>query len=94
MVFGPRCEQPVEAVPRLLVVELEAEAVGVLEKNGAQLVTASAPKPEVVGPLMKDARAIVLRTGIKVTRELLAESPEYVFEIFFVDPYSRILNAE
>ena len=56
----------------LLPQPIEAEAVGVLEKNGVRLVTASAPKPEIVGPLMKDARAIVLRTGIKVTRELLA----------------------
>jgi D-3-phosphoglycerate dehydrogenase len=56
----------------LLPQPIEAEAVGVLEKHGARLITAAAPKPEVVGPLMKDARAIVLRTGIKVTRELLA----------------------
>ncbi len=56
----------------LLPQPIEAEAVGVLEKNGVRLITASAPKPEIVGPLMKEARAIVLRTGIKVTRELLA----------------------
>ena len=60
----------------LLPQPIEAEAVGVLEKNGVRLVTASAPKPEIVGPLMKDARAIVLRTGIKVTRELLAHPNE------------------
>ena len=56
----------------LLPQPIEAEAVGVLEKRGVRLITAEAPKPEVVGPLMKEARAIVLRTGIKVTRELLA----------------------
>ena len=56
----------------LLPQPIEAEAVGVLEKNSVRLVTASAPKPEIVGPLMKEARAIVLRTGIKMTRELLA----------------------
>ena len=56
----------------LLPQPIEAEAVGVLEKNGVRLITASAPKPEIVGPLMKKARAIVLRTGIKITRELLA----------------------
>ena len=56
----------------LLPQPIEAEAVGVLEKNGVRLITASAPKPEIVGPLMKEARAIVLRTGIKMTRELLA----------------------
>jgi len=56
----------------LLPQPIEAEALGVLEKNGVRLITAAAPKPEIVGPLMKEARAIVLRTGIKVTRELLA----------------------
>jgi D-3-phosphoglycerate dehydrogenase len=56
----------------LLPQPIEAEAVGVLENKGVRLITASAPKPEIVGPLMKEARAIVLRTGIKVSRELLA----------------------
>ncbi len=56
----------------LLPQPIEAEAVAVLEARGLRLITASAPKPEIVGPLMKEARAIVLRTGIKVTRELLA----------------------
>jgi D-3-phosphoglycerate dehydrogenase len=56
----------------LLPQPIEAEAVGVLEKSGVRLITASAPKPEIVGPLMKEAQAIVLRTGIKMTRELLA----------------------
>ncbi len=56
----------------LLPQPIEAEAVGVLERAGVRLITASAPKPEVVGPLMSGAQAIVLRTGIKITRELLA----------------------
>lgn len=56
----------------LLPQPIEAEAVGVLEKNGVQLLRASAPRPEIVGPLMNEAQAIVLRTGIRVTRELLA----------------------
>ncbi|MHB8773014.1 MAG: hydroxyacid dehydrogenase [Syntrophales bacterium] len=56
----------------LLPQPIEAEALGVLEQRGVRVITASASKPEIVGPLMKEARAIVLRTGIKVTRELLA----------------------
>ena len=56
----------------LLPQPIEAEAVQVLEKGNAHLLTASEPKPEIVGPLMKEAQAIVLRTGIKMTRELLA----------------------
>ncbi|OHE26568.1 MAG: hypothetical protein A3J94_08245 [Syntrophus sp. RIFOXYC2_FULL_54_9] len=56
----------------LLPQPIEAEAVEVLERGNAQLVMAGEPKPEIVGPLMKEARAVVLRTGIKMTRELLA----------------------
>jgi len=56
----------------LLPQPIEKEAVQVLEKAGMVLVTAEAPKPELVGPLLKDAQAVVLRTGIKFTRELLA----------------------
>jgi D-3-phosphoglycerate dehydrogenase len=55
----------------LLPQPIEAEAMEVLEKGNAQLLTAAEPKPEIVGPLMKEAKAIVLRTGIKMTRELL-----------------------
>ncbi|MHB8909129.1 MAG: hydroxyacid dehydrogenase [Syntrophales bacterium] len=56
----------------LLPQPIEAEAVGVLEANDVELVRAGEPRPEVVGPLMSGAQAIVLRTGIKITRELLA----------------------
>jgi D-3-phosphoglycerate dehydrogenase len=56
----------------LLPQPIEAEAVQVLEQAGMALVTAAAPKPEIVGPLLKDAQAVVLRTGIKFNRELLA----------------------
>jgi D-3-phosphoglycerate dehydrogenase len=56
----------------LLPQPIEAEAVAVLEKGNAHLLTAAEPKPGIVGPLMKEAQAVVLRTGIKMTRELLA----------------------
>jgi D-3-phosphoglycerate dehydrogenase len=56
----------------LLPQPIEAEALGVLAESGIEVVTAAEPKPEAVGPLMRDAQAIVLRTGIKITRELLA----------------------
>jgi len=56
----------------LLPQPIEREALGILAANRLDVVTAAEPKPEVVGPLMKDAQAIVLRTGIKITRELLA----------------------
>jgi D-3-phosphoglycerate dehydrogenase len=56
----------------LLPQPIEDEAVRILEKNDVQWVTASEPKPAIVGPLMKEAQAIILRTGITVTRDLLA----------------------
>jgi D-3-phosphoglycerate dehydrogenase / 2-oxoglutarate reductase len=56
----------------LLPQPIEAEAISVLERGNVRLITASAPKPEIVGPLMEGAQAIVLRTGIKMTRELLS----------------------
>lgn len=56
----------------LLPQPIEAEAIEVLKKGNTQLLAAAEPKPEIVGPLMKEASAVVLRTGIKMTRELLA----------------------
>jgi D-3-phosphoglycerate dehydrogenase len=56
----------------LLPQPIEDEAVAILEKNNVHLIPAGEPKPEIVGPLMKEAQAIVLRTGIRVTRELLS----------------------
>ncbi len=55
----------------LLPQPIEKEAVQILEEHTFNIVIAKEPKPEVVAPLMKDARAIVLRTGIKITKELL-----------------------
>ena len=56
----------------LLPQPIEDEAVRILEKNHVHWVTAGEPKPAVVGPLMKGAQAIILRTGITLTRELLS----------------------
>ena len=56
----------------LLPQPIEDEAIAILERAGLPWVKAAAPKPEIVGPLLADAQAVVLRTGIKFTRELLA----------------------
>lgn len=56
----------------LLPQPIEREAVEVLEKAGLEAMTAPDPKPETVKPLLAGARAIVLRTGIFITGELLA----------------------
>ena len=58
----------------LLPQPIEKEAVEVLEQADLELVVAPDPKPETVKPLMREARAIVLRTGITITRDLLAEA--------------------
>ena len=56
----------------LLPQPIEDEAMRILEKNHVHWVTADEPKPAIVGPLMKGMQAIILRTGITVTRELLS----------------------
>lgn len=50
---------------------IESEAVERLEEAGHTVVTAPDPKPETVLPLMKNAHAVILRTGITMTRKLI-----------------------
>lgn len=58
----------------LLPQPIEKEAVEVLERAKLKLIVAPDCKPETIKPLMRDAEAIVLRTGIYITRELLADA--------------------
>jgi len=60
----------------LLPQPIEAEAVALLEEAGCRLVAAADPKPETVIPLLPGVHAIVLRTGIHITRELLMQAPD------------------
>ena len=55
----------------LLPQPLENEAVALLETAGHNVIIAPDPKPETMIPLMKDAQAVILRTGITMTRELI-----------------------
>jgi D-3-phosphoglycerate dehydrogenase len=55
----------------LLPQPVEPEAIAVLEQAGVKIVLADNPKPETVRPLMKGAQGLVLRTGIKITRDLI-----------------------
>ncbi len=48
----------------LLPQPIEAEAMEVLEKGNAHLLTAKEPKPEIVGPLLKEARAVIDREEV------------------------------
>jgi D-3-phosphoglycerate dehydrogenase len=47
-----------------------------LEDAGLEVVVVPDPKPETVAPLMKDARAIVLRTGIFMDEALIKAADE------------------
>jgi len=55
----------------LLPQPIEAEALALLEAAGCEIVGAANPKPDTVRPLLPSVEAIVLRTGITVTRELI-----------------------
>ena len=54
----------------LLPQPIEPEAVETLNQAGAEIVNAPDPSPETVSPLIAEVQGIVLRTGIKITREL------------------------
>ena len=56
----------------LLPQPIESDAMHTLEQAGVQTVAAKDPKPETVGPLMKSVQGLILRTGIKITRDLMA----------------------
>jgi len=58
----------------LLPQPIEDEAVALLKGAGFDIVTAADPKPETVIPLLPDIQAIVLRTGIKITRDLISRA--------------------
>jgi len=64
----------------LLPQPIEEEAIQLLREKDVEVVQASDPKPETVAPLMSGAKAIILRTGIKITRDLLERS-EYLWTI-------------
>jgi len=60
----------------LLPEPIQPEAVEILEKAGCEIVHSPDKSPETVIPLMKGVQGIVLRTGIKMTRELLSHADE------------------
>lgn len=55
----------------LLPQPIEEEAHKMLEDAGLEVVVAPDPKPETVAPLMKGAKAVVLRTGIYMDTALI-----------------------
>ena len=57
----------------LLPEPIEAEARQLLENSGLRVIQASDKTPATVALLMADADAVVLRTGIKMSAELLSK---------------------
>jgi len=58
----------------LLPQPIEESALNVLVQNGMDVIKAPDTDVSTILPLMKKAHAIVLRTGVKVTEELLREA--------------------
>jgi D-3-phosphoglycerate dehydrogenase len=65
-------ELNVESSKRVLLPQpIEAEAVKALEKAGVGMVLAEDPSPETVRPLLDGVQGLILRTGIKITQDLM-----------------------
>jgi len=60
----------------LLPQPVEEEAVELLEKRGMKVIQAADTRFETVAPLMEKARAVVLRTGIRMTKELMGKASD------------------
>ncbi len=60
----------------LLPQPIETEAMEMLAEAGCEAVLSPDPKPETVAPLMKGVQGLILRTGIKITRDLLSHSDD------------------
>jgi D-3-phosphoglycerate dehydrogenase len=60
----------------LLPQPIESEAVALLEKRDCHVIVAPEPKPDVVASLLRGVQGLILRTGITVTRELLASADD------------------
>jgi len=60
----------------LLPQPIEAEAVEALDQAGVGMVLAEDPSPETVRPLLSDVQGLILRTGIKITRDLMDKADE------------------
>ena len=60
----------------LLPQPIEEKALKILKDAGLSVKVAPEPEPAVVAPLMREARAIVLRTGIAITEDLLEQAED------------------
>lgn len=60
----------------LLPQPIESEAIYLIKKENCTVTIAPDPKPETVLPFLKSAHGLILRTGITISRDLIAEADE------------------
>jgi D-3-phosphoglycerate dehydrogenase len=60
----------------LLPQSIEEEAMKLLKKAGCEILLSPDTKVETLQPLMKGVNAVILRTGIKMTRELMKNADD------------------
>jgi D-3-phosphoglycerate dehydrogenase len=60
----------------LLPQPIEKEAMELLNESGFEIVLSPDVKPETVQPLLKGVQGIILRTGIRMTRELMSRADD------------------
>ncbi len=60
----------------LLPEPIQSEAVDMLTKADCEVVRSPDPKPETVIPLLGGVHAIILRTGIRITKDLLSHADD------------------
>ena len=60
----------------LLPQPIEDEAVALLKQEGLEVVLSPDKKPETVAAMLKGIQAVVLRTGIVFTRELMVQADQ------------------
>jgi len=60
----------------LLPQPIEEEAMKLLKEAGHEIILSPDTKSETVQPLMKGVQAVILRTGIKMTRELMSHADD------------------
>jgi len=60
------------SIKRILLPQpIEKEAISLLEAANFEIVLAPDKRPETVAPLLKGVQAVILRTGIMFSKELM-----------------------
>jgi len=73
---GVPLEQDTRNETRIASAAGRKEAVDLLESTGVEIILAPDKKTEIVAPLLKGVRGVLLRTGISFTRDLIAQGSD------------------